>query len=94
MNDFAEIGGKKSKTSYWIIYTAVFAVLITVVLAPFWATGRSLISAGDSTSQFYPAVVYAGEWYREVLSPAEIRLRPVAQKGASTTVIKTANTAV
>ena len=67
MSNFAAAEQKKGRGAYWLFYTGAFAVLMAVVLAPFWATGRTLISSGDSTSQFYPAVVYAGEWYRQVL---------------------------
>lgn len=70
MASFARPGGlprKKRRTNYWLIYTIAFGVMMAVAFAPFWANGRTLISTGDSTSEFYPATLYIGRWYREVL---------------------------
>ena len=63
----AQKTARKQQINYWIIYTAAFAVMMLIALIPFWSEGRTLISAGDSTSEFYPATIYIGRWYRQVI---------------------------
>ena len=60
--------GLQSRSGYWLAYTMMFVVLMVVVLSPFWMNGRTLITVGDSTSQYYPATVYIAHWYRDVFS--------------------------
>ena len=62
-----QVDDRPSRKHYWLIYSLAFAVMMGLVFMPFWAQGRTLISAGDSVDQFYPATLYIGHWYRQAI---------------------------
>lgn len=61
---------KKIISNYYVIFSMLFVLTITIVLAPFWINGRSIVWSGftgDGLMQHYNALMYLGKWGREVI---------------------------
>lgn len=51
---------------YWISYTFLFVLLAGVIFFPFRMKGSSFLRDGDGFNQFWPAMVYIGQYIRDV----------------------------
>lgn len=53
---------------YFLIYTAVFAVLLALVFWSFLRHGKSFVWIGDGVTQYYPRALYFCRYIRELVS--------------------------
>lgn len=53
---------------YFVLYTAAFAVLMTLCFSVFLATGNTLLWEADGVSQYYPRAAYFANYIRELFS--------------------------
>lgn len=59
--------GVSKRSTYFLLYTAIFLICSACIYVWFARTGRSLISTGDGWKQHFPAFVYFGQYGRTVL---------------------------
>ena len=52
---------------YFLLYTAVFAVLCLAVFLPFITSGSSMVGKGDGQSQYILQLRYMGQWLRQTV---------------------------
>lgn len=52
---------------YWIIYTVLFLLVFRLGYRSFFENGKSFVWYYDGTVQHYPAMVYLGTYFREIL---------------------------
>ncbi len=58
----------KASVKYYIgVYTLAFAIISTLVYLPFILNGKSFIWETDGMSQHYLALIYIGQWIRDIL---------------------------
>lgn len=57
---------KKQIKQYYLTYTVAAVLLLAVVYAPFAAAGKTFVHYGDGVSQHCRALIYCGEWLREI----------------------------
>lgn len=56
----------KWRKSAFLPYTFLFLLVVLLAFQPFWEEGRQLIWNADGLSQHYPALIYAGDYWRTV----------------------------
>lgn len=62
-------GRTRGRTAlYFVIYTALFAVMTFLVFFPFLRYGRTLVWRQDSIPQYYPRAVYFANYIRDLVS--------------------------
>ena len=59
---------KNSRDRFWLRYTLMFAFVAAVIFGVFALYGRSFIFGKDGASQHAPALMYLGEYIRNVFS--------------------------
>lgn len=64
---------KNEKKNYFILYTLLFAMIMTFSLSFFIINKKSMIWNGDGYKQHYQALVYFGRWGREILRNIFVR---------------------
>lgn len=56
-----------NKRGYYLIYTALFLIIALIVFQPYLAARKSLLWDSDGLRQHYIALIYIGQWGREIL---------------------------
>ena len=59
---------KHRTAAYFLIYTAVFALLLVLVFWPFLQHNKSFVWVGDGVTQYYPRALYFCRYIRELVS--------------------------
>ncbi len=57
----------KKYAKYYMIYTVLFLLAVPAVFSAYIAGGKGLIYSSDGLRQHYVALVYLGQWGREIL---------------------------
>ncbi|MEY8460665.1 YfhO family protein [Eggerthellaceae bacterium 24-137] len=58
------------RTAFFVVYTLLFALTALACFLPFIANGKSFIWSADGLSQHYNALMYLGDWLREIARSA------------------------
>ena len=70
-NTFWKSASKRRKIAvYVVIYAAIFSITALIVYSPFLLERRSMVWSNGGTDghyQHWPALIYAGKWWRELI---------------------------
>lgn len=58
----------KNRKNYYILYTELFVLLFMIVFSIFLFYGKAPVWDRDGLTQHFPNYVYAGEWFRNIIS--------------------------
>ena len=62
--------GKMTKKKYILVYTAAFIMFALGVFFLFLKKNKSMIWNQDGGPQYYPYLIYLGQWLRDAFSRA------------------------
>ena len=57
---------KKQIKQYYLTYTVAAVLMLAIIYAPFAASGKTFVYREDGVAQHCRALIYCGEWLREI----------------------------
>lgn len=66
-DSFCEFFSIKSKKEYFVIYTAIFLVLVLLIYSPYFSSGKTFIWRNDGRLQHYPFMIFYSQTLRQIV---------------------------
>lgn len=58
---------RRQYTFYFLVYTLVFVIIVLFWNRYVLMTGTTLVTDGDTETQFFPGVIYLGQYFRDII---------------------------